>query len=78
MVPDGGGGGPYGPSSSVLPGDLTPQAFAGDLVELGWKGRLDWHNTAQKQDSNNPNTAHIGAKVDNPFAIAGSSASAKL
>jgi hypothetical protein len=44
-------------------------------VRRDWKP--DWHNTAQKQDSN-PNTAHIGAKVDNPFATAGSSASAKL
>jgi hypothetical protein len=42
VVPDVGGGGPYGPSSSILPGDLTPQAFAGDLVELGWKGRFQY------------------------------------
>ena len=40
VVPD--GGSPYGPTSSVVPGDLTPQAFAGDLVELGWKGRFQY------------------------------------
>ena len=44
MVPDGDARGPYGPSSSILPGDLTPQAFAGVLVELGWKGRFQYDN----------------------------------
>ena len=44
-------------------------------VRRDWKP--DWHNTAQKKGSN-PNSAHIGAKVDNPFAIAGSSTGAKL
>lgn len=29
---------PYGPTSSCLFGDLTDEAFVGDLSELGWKG----------------------------------------
>eukprot|EP01048_Picozoa_sp_COSAG05_P002728 COSAG05_NODE_117_length_17936_cov_137.220945_7_plen_344_part_00 len=29
----------YGPASSVVPGDLTAEAFSGDLQELGWRGR---------------------------------------
>ena len=26
--------------SSVLPGDLTPEAFTGDLAEIGWLGHF--------------------------------------
>ena len=29
----------FGPTSSCLPGDLTDEAYKGDLVELGWKGQ---------------------------------------
>jgi len=29
----------FGPTSSCLPGDLTDEAYKGDLAELGWKGK---------------------------------------
>jgi hypothetical protein len=32
----------YGPTSSVKPGDLTDQAFAGDLADLGWQGKYKY------------------------------------
>ena len=32
----------YGPTSSVLPGDLTPEAYDGPLEELGWKGQFKY------------------------------------
>lgn len=35
----------YGQSSSCLPGDLTAEAFAGDLAELGWKGHFKYNDT---------------------------------
>ena len=33
---------PWGPDSSIQPGDLTDEAFAGDLSELGWKGQYQY------------------------------------
>lgn len=32
--------GSFGQTSSCLPGDLTDEAYQGDLAELGWKGRF--------------------------------------
>ena len=32
----------YGPASSCLRGDLTDEAFSGDLSELGWRGRFKY------------------------------------
>lgn len=32
----------YGATSSCLPGDLTDEAFSGDLSELGWKGKFKY------------------------------------
>lgn len=34
----------YGPTSSCLPGDLTEEAFSGDLSELGWKGKFKYND----------------------------------